>query len=213
MPQESKAIKYIKRGNHLIKNGQVANGLLAIKNAWQIAPDNENILLASAGSLVDFGYHQEAIELIQSSLQHQANKPTLYEIAGNLANRMELYEIAEKFYQMALQKAPNLETAYIGLVTVLLHLGKQEQAIELLQSILPQFPKNAELWNLLGTVVRLHKRDFYSSEQFYLEAYRQDPKNIRVLLNLTNLYDGSEKAQRYFNEALKLDKKKSIGAF
>ncbi len=207
------ALQTIRHAIAIQKAGDTEQARSLIQKGWRICPADDDVLKAAAGSMIDFGDFDAAIDMLRGALAHQSETPTLYLIAANLGMRMQQYDFAEKLYEVAIQKDGTSQPAYVGWITAIIKQDHMDRALECLQSLIPQFEGNAKLWSLLGTVARWYLKDFASAEKFYLEAHRLDPNDIDILMALTHLYHGSPKGKEYFEKAMNLDGKNSLLRF
>lgn len=137
------------------------------------APDHTGAWQALATALDRQDRVPEALDAYQKALTHQ---PDSLEIAADLAQlafRMGLYDMAERFYGLIVQRDPGHLMAVNYYAAALREQGKFEQAITLLQAYLTDYPQQSALWDTLGTVL-MAQGDAETALIFFNEAVTLD---------------------------------------
>ncbi|WP_443751135.1 tetratricopeptide repeat protein [Asticcacaulis solisilvae] len=104
---------------------------------------------------------------------------------GRLAYRLDLNDLAEKFFLRFIEMSPGHVEAVNNLASVWREGNRLDDAVELLRGAIQLTPDSAQLWNALGTVVNA-RGDLTNSVIFYTEALRHDPRHVHAHYNLGN---------------------------
>ncbi|WP_417317851.1 tetratricopeptide repeat protein [Emcibacter sp.] len=181
--------KYIKKGNLLYKNGEYSQALQIMNAAWQFDPENTEIAVIVADCLFHLGIKNKALELLTHILEKSPGNPDICSVLGQAAMKMNFFELSYKCYELYTRLKPDNYRGYVNLTSALREMGRLDDAIGLLQEILPLFPETADLWNSLAAAVQA-RDGLEASLVFYEEALRLDPNNRQVLNNLPDIYYG-----------------------
>ena len=170
-------------------------------DAWKLAPDDPEILTLLAYALVQLGVRDKAIAVLEHVLTFRQPDETICGIMGMLASSMSMPDIAEKVWKITLRFNDQEPAYYVNLASALEAQEKYDEAIDLLQLVLPQFPNAVELWNVLGVVVM--RRDGNAAARvFFDEGYKLDPKNTHILGNRATVSETIEELIQYSREGL-----------
>ncbi len=139
-----------------------------------------------------------ALTCYESALRLMPDNASLINDLGRLAYRLELNDLAERFFKHFLALEPGHPEAVNNLASVLREANRLDEAVDLLRDAIQRHPTNTQLWNTLGTIVNA-KGDLANSVVFYNEALRHDPRNVHghynlgnALLNLGEIQTGRE---------------------
>lgn len=192
--------------------GNVAKSARYLVEAWNMDPNDLNLLVAVSDSLVQLGARAEALALLESALARHGAHPDMLAVLGNLAIDLEMPDMMEKIFRVYVALRPNDPMAYNNIASALEKQDKLDDAIALLQDILPLFPEDATMWNTLGSAVAA--RDGYEAAiPFYSEAYRLAPKSYNILNNISLAFEHTgnyEEAIKFARRAIKVDPKHSF---
>lgn len=179
----------------LIQKGEKArkaqNWVQAVKyfnEAWAYDQDNVSIVKALGEVLASMGSRSKAIDLFLYALKRAPKDPELAALAGQVALDMELYEQAEKLNDLFIELEPLNPLGYVNRATALRKLDRFDEAVDMLQQVMPLIPDSADLWNVLGSVVNM-RDDLETAMPFYTEALRLEPKAWKTLNNLARAYN------------------------
>ncbi len=114
---------------------------------------------------------------------------------GNAAVGMNFFDLAQKFHKVFIALAPNDPVGYNNYATALREDGKYEEAINILQDVLPIFPQSELLWNTLGSVVSFRDGPGHALV-FYEECLKLNPNNDLVLNNVAPSYYSTGNVQK-----------------
>ncbi len=134
-------------------------------------------------SLEGKGELNKAISVYQRAIELDPTDPDSILNLGLLAWKMNLYDVAEKFFRIFLTMKPESPSAIINLAGTLRDQGKADDAVELLQAELFKHPENHELWNSLGSVV-MEQGKYEEAVTFYEETLRLAPDYARAHHNM-----------------------------
>lgn len=174
-----------------------------------IMMSNVVALMRKAEKLTKKNKLVDAITLYEQVLGLEPNNYVATFNLGNIAKKLELYDLAVRMFQATLSLKPDSIEAANNLGIAFHKLERDDEAIEIYQMVLAQHPKSPETWLNLGlSVMALGDRE--KAKIFYNEALSIKPKNVPALANLAELEAESgnfELAIQFIDRALKLDKK------
>ena len=131
-----------------------------------------HILAVAREKLGDFA---GSMHCYDAALKLLPNQAAVAGDLGRLAFRMDMPEIAAKFFAHYLQVAPNSLEGVNNLACALRDLNRCEDAIEVLRPAIERDPSQALLWNTLGTVL-CSQGDAGAGVTFFDEALRVSPE-------------------------------------
>lgn len=115
----------------------------------------------------------QALDAYQTALKHQPDSLDIAADLAQLAFRIGLYDMAERFYGLIVQRDPGHLMAVNYYAAALREQSKFDQAITLLQAYLSDYPKQSALWDTLGTIL-LAQGDADTALIFFNEAISLD---------------------------------------
>lgn len=178
-----KAIPILKRGVRKIKEAQYREGAKLGLQALNMCPDFALANHVTAIALDKMGAAGLALELYERAVNLDPSDPEVYQNLGLLAWRMELYDVAEKFFRIFCRMMPNAVEGPNNLACVLRDKGQFEDAIEVLRTSIYSHQDSALLWNSLGTVM-MEQTNFDKAVLFYEQALQIEPEMARAFHNL-----------------------------
>ena len=201
--QNPKIQKLLKRGNRFAARGEWKKALPLSLEAWDVMPNNADILSVLAYGLMELGVRDLSIKVIERALRFNDPTPDLLGIIVNLSNSMGMGAIGEKVGRILIQMEPHEPKHFINLVDSFNQQQKFGDSVELLQATLPLFPNSALMWSSLGTTVT-YRDGPDAALQFYEEALRLEPDNYRLLNNYAGALPDKHVALDYFKRAVEL---------
>ena len=126
-----------------------------------------------------------ALTCYETALKLTPDNPFIANDLGRLAYRLNLTDLAEKFFRFFLSVHPNHGEAINNLASVMREANRLDEAIDLLKSAIQVNQNDAQLWNALGTIVNA-KGDVETASIFYREALKFDPDHVHAHYNLGN---------------------------
>ena len=178
-----KALPLMKRAVRKINEGEYKEGAQLGLAALDI---DENIGLANhitAIALDKLGVASVALELYERALRIDPNEAEIYQNLGLLAWRMDLYDVAEKFFRIFCRMMPDHVEGPNNLACVLRDKGQFNDAIEVLRAAIYTNERSSLLWNSLGTVM-MEQTEFSNAVLFYQQALEIDPDLARAYHNI-----------------------------
>ncbi|GAB4442401.1 MAG: tetratricopeptide repeat protein [Anaerolineae bacterium] len=118
-------------------------------------------------------------------------------------------DMAEANYRAALEKKPDLHAAKVGLGRTMLHAGKVEEAIEVLESV-PEGTKERAVADALLATAGFRRFAAGHSEAELLEKLAADPADVASHYALASLYASERRfqpAMDHFLEVVRRDRK------
>ena len=195
------------RGTRLEKKGDPKTAAQLYLKAFDLDPRNPETLRLLGMTLHKLGKRSLAIDAFERALKHSHNDINILISLGNMALEMSLPDLALKFSQVLIGKYPESHIGYNNAATALRELERFDEAIDILQAVMPKFAHAAELWNTLATVVTA-RDGLQASLVFYEEAIRLNPHMTKTLSNLARAYDHLgryEEAIEIAERTLKID--------
>lgn len=192
-----------KRAVELIRKGKFQEALTLLLKVWDVMPDNQDIQVLLAQCLCQLGVRDMALKVIERTLNNSAPKQDVLHIMFSLAQDMSMYDLSIKIARILISLDPKNPKNYVNLATAYNNDSQVDQSIAMLQNILPAFPTNPELWNVLATSV-YYKNGAVEALPFYQEAIRLDPKDYRYYSNIASVCPLAEERESYFRKSLKL---------
>tara|TARA_B100001540_G_C15805569_1_gene641932 strand:+ start:1506 stop:3179 length:1674 start_codon:yes stop_codon:yes gene_type:complete len=180
-------LKMLRKGERLYGQTKYQEALAILNTAWGYREKDPYVLALLARCLIRLGERKKALDLLSYALTFDLENSLACDILGNAALDMNMPEVAEKFFKILLQVDPENIGGYNNLASTWRDLHQYDEAIALLQNILPAHPEESSLWNTLATVVS--ERDgVLTAEPFYLEALRLAPNDYRINNNLMGIH-------------------------
>ena len=178
-----KAMPLMKRAVRLINEEKYRE---AAQLGLQAVNIDENLSLAchiTAIALDKLGVASLALGMYERALQLSPEEPEIYQNLGLLAWRMDLYDVAEKFFRIFCRMMPEPVEGPNNLACVLRDKGEFESAIEVLRAAIYENQESSLLWNSLGTVM-MEQTEFDNAVLFYEQALQLEPNLARAYHNI-----------------------------
>ncbi|MGB8601493.1 MAG: tetratricopeptide repeat protein, partial [Rhizomicrobium sp.] len=179
-------------------------GQLALE-ATQVCPENSSAYLILGIVLEKMGYLYKSLVSYEEALKLAPDDPEITINLGQLANRLDMKDIAEKLFRRYIELRPDSPMGYNNLAGVFSARNRADDAIELLKVAINRLPEEAVLWNCLATILAEEGR-VEESTVFYKEAIRLVPSSTRFYHNLGYAYmhlDMIPEAIALYEDALK----------
>ncbi|WP_417450192.1 tetratricopeptide repeat protein [Kordiimonas sp.] len=191
----------LKKGQEHAERAEWPEAVKHLLKAWEAFPEDLNILTVLAHALTQLGVREHAIYVLERALHYHEPTADVCSVIQQLALEMGFNAIAEKLGHQLVAMEPTVAKHYINLLTALNRQDKYTESIDMAQQVLPLFPENSDLWNVLASAVR-YRDGNDASVVFYEEALRLDPKNYKVLSNLASAMPGTDRAFELTHGAL-----------
>ena len=134
-------------------------------------------------SFENLGELSQAIQMYERSFNLDPTDRDLYLNLGLAAWRMKLLPVAEKFFRLFCDLAPDQPMGWNNLAGVMRDESRFDEAIETCRAAILRMPEQALLWNTMGTIL-VELSEFAQATIFYREALRLDPAFARAWHNL-----------------------------
>ncbi len=200
-----KVVNLIKRAVKASDSGDHSEGARLAHEALMTAPDMALTNHVMGLMLLRLGRLSRALEFLERAWKLDPKDPEIYQKLGLVAWKLDMLDVAEKFYRLQCQIAPDAVDGILNLSGVLRDRGKFEEGIEILRTAIFRHPEDHELWNSLGSLVS-ESGDPAQAATFYAEALRLNPAFARAHNNMANVYEllgEPKKALPHYEEALK----------
>ena len=143
---------------------------------------------------------------INKAIEVAPKIPLGYVQLGNLKLFQKLYPDAVKAYQKALDVDPSNSDALSGLMNTYIAQKQIDKAVETAQTQIAKVPNSSAFYDLLGTALFNHKKDYKGAEAALRKATDLDKKNSDALLKLgqaLNAQGSTDQAIATFQQSLK----------
>jgi len=203
--RHKKVVALIKKAVKASDSGNHSEGARFAHEALGIAPEMALTNHVMGLMFLRLGRLSTALDFLERAWKIDPKDPEIYQKLGLVAWKLDMLEVAEKFYRLQSQLTPNAVDAILNLSGVLRDRGLFDEAIEILRTAIFSHQENHELWNSLGSVVS-ESGDPAQAATFYTEALRLKPDFARAHNNMANVYEllgEPEKALPHYEEALK----------
>jgi len=174
--------KALKRGQDYAQNQEWEKALPELLKAWDAMPEDLAVLTILSHCLAQLGVRDKAVMVLERTLSIHGATPEILSVMLNLALEMAMYDVAAKLCLVLIEQNPNHANYYVNLATAYTGMNQLDKSIEMLQDILPVFPDDANLWNVLATQVRT-RDGVEASSVFFEEALRLAPNDFKILSN------------------------------
>lgn len=178
--------KALKKAKVHLQRQEWQESLPHLLKLWEAMPEDFDVLTLLSQALVHSGVRDKAIEVLERTLAIHGESPRVIAVMAELATGMGMHEVAAKLGFKLVDAEPSNPKRYVNLCSALGQLDRRDEAIDLLQKVIPLFPDDADLWNTLATQV--NARDGGEAALvFYEQALSLAPNDYRVLGNLGKL--------------------------
>ena len=130
--------------------GQLQPEIDALREATQLAPEDENNYIDLAALCIDHDAWDLALEVLQVGLHYRPQSDRLVFQRGIVHAMKNEFDLADKDFQLASKLAPEKNLSYVGLGVSYMQTGNLPEAIRTLHERLKQKPDDATLLYLLG---------------------------------------------------------------
>lgn len=193
-PQEKRR-KFITKGNALFSQEKYVQALLEFRNAIKVDPeDPESYYLAGQAEL-NQGKMQNAYGFFLKTVERQADHSGANLQMGKLLLAGREFVKAREKAELVLRKEPDNQQALLLQGGILLGERKTEQAIVLLEKLLPRNEKDVELYTLLAMAYR-QLGDLASTENILQKGAANNPRSIHLYLSLANCYSEQKQPEK-----------------
>lgn len=168
------------------------------------SPHQLSDMLDLIQGLMDANKTAEATEVLPLVTAHYGEHLSLIMLAGNLALKLELNDMAVKMFTRACQMDQSMSTNFHHLAEALSREKQYAEAIEILKSALEAFPDDAPLWHALGRIYYEFSGDVETSLKFVAQAKKLDLSKVDYYLTIANICYKDKIAEQNYLEGLKI---------
>ena len=130
--------------------GQLQPEIDALREATQLAPEDENNYIDLAALCIDHDGFDLALEVLNVGLHYRPQSDRLIFQRGIAHAMKNEFDLADKDFQLASQLAPDKNLSYVGLGVSYMQTGNVAAAIRTLRERVKEKPADATLQYLLG---------------------------------------------------------------
>lgn len=94
----------------------------------------------------------------------------------------------EKVLEEGMAKFPNEEYYLMNLINNYIYSGRNEKAIEYLNTAIAKDPNNSQLYHVMGMVYETGLKDYPNAEKFFSKALELNPEAVESLSSLGRVY-------------------------
>ncbi|MBL4788052.1 MAG: tetratricopeptide repeat protein, partial [Kordiimonadaceae bacterium] len=172
----------LKKGQEYADNQEWELALPHLLKAWDAMPEDLSLLTILSFALSQLGVRDKAIMVLERTLAVHGATSEICSIMLTLSLEMGMHDVGRKLCLTLIEMEPQVPNHYVNLATAYSGLDMYDESIEMLQSVLPLFPNDSNLWNVLATQVR--SRDgVEAANVFFEEAIRLNPNDFKIFSN------------------------------
>ncbi|MFC7050474.1 tetratricopeptide repeat protein [Emcibacter nanhaiensis] len=194
--------KLFQKGQSLYQKQAYARAVEVLESAKSLGLASSELSLLLSDCYMKLGQLQKGTDILLQAASRDENNPKICQTAGHACLRLGLDDLAVKFFARNLQLSPGDPKAYYHYANALQQAVRIDEAIELLQEIIPIYPDQDYLWDSLGNSVAL--RDGPDKALvFFEEALKLNPDNGTIYNNITQAYESVGDYEQALNHARK----------
>ncbi|MEM9271894.1 MAG: tetratricopeptide repeat protein [Cyanobacteria bacterium P01_F01_bin.143] len=160
------------------------------QKAIEIKPKNLSLQLTRLNILYDSDRIDEAKTSLKLLQQQYSEEHSILIYSGNFAKKLGQREKALQWFSLAQKKASNSEDnleAQILVIEELKALGKLDQAIKLIETIIEEFPENIQYQILKGSILK-QQLNLIAAVNLYKSILDSEPTHLKARLELATTY-------------------------
>lgn len=192
-----------------MQSGDTLAASQLFKEAWETSNRHLEVLKIAGHAFVELGDRDNAFKLLEDAIARHGQTEEISVIMGQLAVNMRLDDVAEKAFRAALNSNPGEPSHYVNLTRAMAENGRAEEAIAILQDVIPMFPDYAKLWNAIGVLVKKYLGKGYRAQQFFEQAYALDPNDVSILVNVAQRLEAKDAIPLY-KKAIQIEPRNSM---
>ena len=207
-PQIKNATYYYKLGISYLEAGNNAQAIYYLRKAYQISPDDPNILNALAIAYSNVGEFQKAEKFLKEAIKISPDKAETYTNLGTILAREKKYNEAISYFRKAIEN-PNYmkkDLAYYNIAMIYKEMGDKKKEEENLRKAIAYNAYILPAYIALGNLYIQEKR-YKDALNVFLTAAEKGASDARIYLGLGKAYyylHHPEKARIYLIKAKKL---------
>jgi tetratricopeptide (TPR) repeat protein len=169
--------KLLKQAKRELAKENWMTSLAYFNELWDRDPNTNEYLIVIAHIMSRANMRKQAIQFAERALKACGPTNEVLMIVGELAHKMGLFELMAKIFNIYIELFPDEPTGYENLALAMYRLDKHDDAITVLQDIIPLMPEQPKLWNLLALVVSGSTSEM-DALVFVDEAIRLNPDRL-----------------------------------
>jgi len=189
----------------LASGGDEKAALDAFSRLWVQYRDDPLAAQMLAEAMADCGFLEQSMPHVQAALHQHGETTGLCYVMGKIAAQMAMNDIAQKLLVRAIELDSLNFAAYIELAKCNIAENEFDAAIELLTSLQPHDPDNAEIDNILGNAVLAKTGNDLDALPHYQRAVAKNPESAVIVHNLAMSQGITPTAEQSYRRALDLD--------
>ncbi len=194
------------KSNTLLESGKLESAEKVLVGFWERHPSKPpQMSKAIAFRLSDIGCYASGMQILQHLIQNSTPSADVLAVSGMIAFRLEKYESAIKFFNLALRLNPDEAYLYTYTAKALYKSGQGQEAIALLQAALERFSDNSDMWTFMGILAHEFLHDGPAAKTFYETAVSLNPRNLDALNNLSVFYLKDPGRDKIFDAIFELE--------
>ncbi len=207
---EKSSMYYYKLGLANLENGSMSQALFYLKKAYDLNPNNYQILNALGIAYARVGEIKKAEKYLKKAIAINPNAGEAYTNLGVLYASQQKYKEAIKYLEKAvsIDEYKNKDKALFNLALIYLKIGNPVKYEEYMKKSIAYNPYNVLAYTSLGDYYLKNKR-YLNAYDVYLTALSNGLETAEVLAGLgkTHYYlRNYDKAEFYLKKALKMSK-------
>lgn len=160
-------------------------------------PDNE----IYSSSLVHYYYNkgdwQAAIALYEKLLETAESKEEIYMVLHNMYYENGAYEKALATLDKIIKFVGNTTDISVQKLKLFLHLGRNEEAVELGKQLIEENPGDSRFICLLGGTYNIIGETALA-ESLYMQVLNETPDDVTALSSLADIYAQNDEHEKYY---------------
>ena len=160
-------------------------------------PDNE----IYSGALVHYYYNkgdwQAAIALYEKLLETAESKEEIYMVLHNMYYENGAYEKALATLDKIIKFVGNTTDISVQKLKLFLHLGRNEEAVELGKQLIEENPGDSRFICLLGGTYNIIGETALA-ESLYMQVLNETPDDVTALSSLADIYAQNDEHEKYY---------------
>jgi Flp pilus assembly protein TadD len=178
-------------GQLLLDNNDLVGAERSFRMAVRVNGTDYGSVSQLSDVLMRLGRQEEAVEVLQSSLESNPEEAGCHARLGHVLWRSSRLVDAERAFQTAIVLAPEIEHYTTSLADLVASQGRVEEGIHLVRTLTDRDSRNAQVHALLGHLLSRHG-DLKGAATAFRQAMVTDPNNedFRVILSHILTRDG-----------------------
>ncbi|MHA1115893.1 MAG: tetratricopeptide repeat protein [Candidatus Heimdallarchaeaceae archaeon] len=172
-------------------------------------PSNKDFLWLKAKILFITGKFNETIETLSSLILLEKSNAKAYELMGETYRCLNNLEVAEEYYQKALELDSNSFVSWLGKGKIAYHKGEFQTAILCFKTFVQENVERSDIWHLLAKAYKSVNNELEAIDSYNM-AIDFDPLNKELYEELGDIYfelGHKDIAKEKYLQALQVEEK------